>query len=314
MKKTKKKYRRKKNYKTKLKHRMKSFFIKLKKAILVTAVIMMIVIIVPSCIPTEYIPSILEEVSISNLISRMGVFDDVIKKLESTVGEVHGVLDDVTGILKSINRILHSDEEEEAIGLDSIPVYEGSPYVVINNNVPSFTKEELTTKSYEYYSELDDLGRCGVTCANIGKDLMPTEERGEIGMVKPTGWHTVKYPEVIEDLFLYNRCHLIGYQLSGENANEKNLITGTRYFNTQGMLPFENEVAGYVRKTGNHVLYRVTPIFEGDNLVAEGVLMEAYSVEDKGKGVEFCVFVYNVQPGIEIDYATGESWLLEKSE
>ena len=136
---------------------------------------------------------------------------------------------------------------------------------------------------------------------------MPTEERGEIGMVRPSGWHTVKYPEVIEDLFLYNRCHLIGYQLSGENANEKNLITGTRYFNVEGMLPFENEVARYVRKTGNHVLYRVTPIFEGENLVAEGVLMEAYSVEDQGRGVEFCVFVYNVQPGIEIDYATGES-------
>lgn len=212
-----------------------------------------------------------------------------------------------------------TDEPSRAIGTKEevhllASEYCGETFVEVNGNVPYFTEEDITTESFEYYSELDDLGRCGVTCANIGKDLMPTEERGEIGMVKPTGWHTVKYPEVIEDLFLYNRCHLIGYQLSGENANEKNLITGTRYFNTQGMLPFENEVAGYVRKTGNHVLYRVTPIFEGDNLVAEGVLMEAYSVEDKGKGVEFCVFVYNVQPGIEIDYATGESWLLEKSE
>ena len=211
-----------------------------------------------------------------------------------------------------------TDEPSRAIGTKEEVLllaseYCGETFVEVNGNVPYFTAEDITTESFEYYSELDDLGRCGVTCANIGKDLMPTEERGEIGMVKPTGWHTVKYPEVIEDLFLYNRCHLIGYQLSGENANEKNLITGTRYFNTQGMLPFENEVAGYVRKTGNHVLYRVTPIFEGDNLVAEGVLMEAYSVEDKGKGVEFCVFVYNVQPGIEIDYATGESRLLEKS-
>lgn len=169
--------------------------------------------------------------------------------------------------------------------------------------------EEYTTESFETYSELDALGRCGVAYANISKDLMPTEERGEIGMIKPSGWHTVKYPEVIEDLFLYNRCHLIGYQLSGENANEKNLITGTRYLNVEGMLPFENKVAAYVRKTGNHVLYRVTPVFEGDNLVAEGVLMEAFSVEDAGKGVEFCVFAYNIQPGIEIDYATGESRL-----
>lgn len=185
--------------------------------------------------------------------------------------------------------------------------YCGEPYVEVNGNIPYFTAEEAATESFEYYGELDDLGRCSVTYANIGKDLMPMEERGEIGMVRPSGWHTVKYPEVIEDLFLYNRCHLIGYQLSGENANEKNLITGTRYFNVEGMLPFENEVARYVRKTGNHVLYRVTPIFEGENLVAEGVLMEAYSVEDQGRGVEFCVFVYNVQPGIEIDYATGES-------
>lgn len=188
--------------------------------------------------------------------------------------------------------------------------YDGKAFIEVNGNVPFFSVEEYTTESFETYSELDALGRCGVAYANISKDLMPTEERGEIGMIKPSGWHTVKYPEVIEDLFLYNRCHLIGYQLSGENANEKNLITGTRYLNVEGMLPFENEVAAYVRKTGNHVLYRVTPVFEGDNLVAEGVLMEASSVEDAGEGVEFCVFVYNVQPGIEIDYSTGESWLL----
>ena len=187
--------------------------------------------------------------------------------------------------------------------------YSGNPFVEVNGNVPYFGKEECTTESFEIYSELDSLGRCGVAYANIGKDLMPVEERGEIGMVKPSGWQTVKYPEVIDDLFLYNRCHLIGYQLSGENANVQNLITGTRYLNVEGMLPFENKVASYVRETGNHVLYRVTPVFEKDNLLAEGVLMEAYSVEDEGKCVAFCVFVYNVQPGIEIDYATGESKL-----
>ena len=194
---------------------------------------------------------------------------------------------------------------EEALLLAS--EYNGSPFVEVNGNVPYFESSDVKTESFEIYSELDSLGRCGGAYANIGKDLMPTEERGEIGMIKPSGWHTVKYPEVIEDLFLYNRCHLIGYQLSGENANERNLITGTRYLNVEGMLPFENEVANYVRETGNHVLYRVTPVFEGNNLVAEGVLMEAYSVEDHGQGVQFCVFVYNVQPGIEIDYATGES-------
>ena len=196
---------------------------------------------------------------------------------------------------------------EEVLLLAS--AYNESPFVEVNGNVPYFGEDEYTTESFEIYSELDSLGRCGVAYANIGKDLMPVVERGEIGMVKPAGWHTVKYPEVIEDLFLYNRCHLIGYQLSGENANVQNLITGTRYLNVEGMLPFENKVASYVRETGNHVLYRVTPIFEKDNLLAEGVQMEAYSVEDEGKGVAFCVFVYNVQPGIEIDYATGESKL-----
>lgn len=188
-----------------------------------------------------------------------------------------------------------------------IPVYFGSPYVEINHNQPLFEKADLTTDPFENYSELDSLGRCGVAYANICQELMPTEERGEIGSVKPSGWHTVKYPEVIKELYLYNRCHLIGFQLAGENANEKNLITGTRYLNIEGMLPFENEVADYVKETNHHVLYRVTPIFEDDNLVANGVLMEAYSVEDSGKGVSFCVFVYNVQPGIEIDYKTGES-------
>ena len=185
--------------------------------------------------------------------------------------------------------------------------YSGQPYVEINGNRPFFEEADYTTEAFEIYSELDALGRCGVAFANICKELMPAEERGEIGAIRPSGWHTVKYPDVIEDLFLYNRCHLIGFQLAGENANEKNLITGTRFMNVNGMLPFENKVADYVRRTGNHVLYRVTPVFEGENLVAEGVLMEAYSVEDSGRGVRFCVFVYNVQPGIEIDYKTGES-------
>ena len=193
--------------------------------------------------------------------------------------------------------------------LADIPKYTGDPYVVLNDNEPEFTEEDMVTDSYEWYSELDVDGKCGVAEANIGEDLMPTEERGSIGQVKPSGWQTVKYDNV-DGKYLYNRCHLIGYQLSGENANVRNLITGTRYMNTEGMLPFENMVADYVMETGNHVLYRVTPIFEGDNLVASGVQMQAKSVEDDGEGICFNVYVYNVQPGIEIDYATGESRLV----
>lgn len=203
-----------------------------------------------------------------------------------------------------------TDQAPTAVSVLDVPEFSGEPYVVLNGNEPDFTDEEKTTESYEHYSDLDSLGRCGVAEANIGQDLMPTEKRGAIGQVKPTGWHTVKYDQV-EGKYLYNRCHLIGYQLTAENANEKNLITGTRYLNVQGMLPFENMTADYVKETKNHVLYRVTPAFKGDNLVADGVLMEAESVEDKGEGVEFCVFVYNVQPGVTIDYATGDSWLDE---
>lgn len=188
-----------------------------------------------------------------------------------------------------------------------IEPYSGEPCAAVNGNVPFFSEEELAADSFESYSELDELGRCGTAYACVGLDLMPTKERGEIGNVRPTGWHTVKYNGIIDGNYLYNRCHLIGYALSGENANERNLITGTRYLNVQGMLPFENEVAEYVTETGNHVLYRVTPVFEGENLLASGVLMEAESVEDRGEGVSFCVYVYNVQPGIAIDYATGES-------
>ena len=195
---------------------------------------------------------------------------------------------------------------KQTISIEEVPAYEGEPYVEVENNEPDFSDEDRNTASYEYYSELDEEGKCGVVEANIGQELMPDEERGSIGQVKPTGWHTVKYDNV-DGKYLYNRCHLIGYQLTGENANEKNLITGTRYMNTEGMLPFEDMVADYIRETGNHVLYRVTPVFEEDNLLASGVQMEAMSVEDEGEGVSFNVYVYNVQPGIEIDYATGES-------
>ena len=198
-----------------------------------------------------------------------------------------------------------------SFSLSDVPAYSGKAYISVNGNVPYFTAAELTTTSFETYSDLDTLGRCGVTYACIGQDLMPTEERGSIGMVKPTGWHTVRYDELVDGKYLYNRCHLIGYQLTGENANTQNLITGTRYLNIEGMLPFENMVADYIQETNNHVLYRVIPIFEGNNLLANGVLMEGYSVEDKGAGVSYCVFAYNVQPGIEIDYATGESKLAD---
>jgi DNA-entry nuclease len=198
------------------------------------------------------------------------------------------------------------------VSLDDIPEFSGSPYVAINDNQPSFTEDDYTTKAFEEYAELDRLGRCGVTFACVGREIMPTEKRGDIGMVKPTGWVTAKY-DFVDGRYLYNRCHLIGHQLTGEDANTSNLITGTRYMNTQGMLPFENMIADYVKETDNHVLYRVTPIFDGDNLVANGVQMEAWSVEDDGEGICFNVYCYNVQPGVEIDYATGKSRLDEKA-
>lgn len=202
--------------------------------------------------------------------------------------------------------VLPEYDPEGAQTVEEIPEFTDAAYVAVNDNVPFFLPEEHTTESYESYSDLDELGRCGVTMACIGVDIMPTEDRGDIGSVKPTGWHSVKY-DIVDGKYLYNRCHLIGFQLAGENANKRNLITGTRYLNIEGMLPFENLVADYVKETENHVLYRVTPIFEGDNLVAHGVLMEGYSVEDEGEGVCFCVYAYNAQPGITIDYATGES-------
>lgn len=201
----------------------------------------------------------------------------------------------------------------QEFSLDLVPAYSGKPYAVINNNIPYFSSEDLRGVSFEYYSDLDNLGRCGTAFACIGIDIMPTGERGAIGQIKPTGWHTVKYDNV-DGKYLYNRCHLIGYQLSAENANEKNLITGTRYLNIEGMLPFENMTADYINETHNHVLYRVTPIFEEDNLLASGVLMEAMSVEDSGKGICFNVYCYNVQPGVVIDYKSGDSYLEETEE
>ena len=200
---------------------------------------------------------------------------------------------------------------ETSYAVDSVPEYFGSQYIIINDNVPEFAESDFTTESFEEYSELDSLGRCGVAFANIGQDLMPTEERGSIGYIKPSGWQTVKY-DIVDGKYLYNRCHLIGYQLTGENANPNNLITCTRNMNASVMVKFENDVADYIKETGNHVLYRVTPVFEGDNLLASGVQIEAESVEDKGEGIQFNVYIYNVQEGISIDYKTGESSLEKK--
>ena len=197
-------------------------------------------------------------------------------------------------------------KESTTFDISSIPKYNGSPYVAVNDNNPYFTESDYTIKPFENYAPLDSLGRCGVAYANVGVETMPTEPRGNIGSVKPSGWHSIRY-ENVEGLYLYNRCHLIGYQLSAENANTSNLITGTRYLNIHGMLPFENMVADYIKETNNHVLYRVTPIFEGNNLLTSGVLMEGYSVEDNGDGICYNVYCYNVQPGIKINYATGDS-------
>jgi len=200
-------------------------------------------------------------------------------------------------------------ETEYAVMLEDVIDTElQEPYIILNDNVPLLTEEDYTTMAYEQYAALDWLGRCGTAAACIGTELMPTEERGSIGQIKPSGWHTIRY-DIVDGKYLYNRCHLIGYQLTGENANEKNLITGTRYMNVEGMLPFEDMVAAYVQYTGRHVLYRVTPVYKGNNLVASGVTMEGYSVEDNGEGICFYVYVPNIQPGISIDYATGESWL-----
>ena len=211
-------------------------------------------------------------------------------------------------VLNRTKRIQVSSLKE--FNLEEVPDFTGIPYIEINSNKPWFDKDQKNTKAFEEYSDLDSLGRCGPAMANVCIELMPTEERGEIGMIKPSGWHTVKYDDIIEDRYLYNRCHLIAYSLTGENANEKNLITGTRFMNVNGMLPFEIQVANYIRDTNNHVLYRVTPVFNGKELVARGVIIEAWSVEDNGRGICFSIFCYNNQPGIKIDYTTGESHIL----
>ena len=196
-----------------------------------------------------------------------------------------------------------------------VPYFSGDPWTPVNDNEPTFTDEEITTTGYEFYSELDNLGRCGYVMACVGTEMMPTEDRGDISSIKPTGWVQKQYDgNLVSGGNLYNRCHLIGFQLTGENANKKNLITGTRYMNWDGMVEFENMIADYIKDTGNHVMYRVTPIFEGYEYVARGVLMEAYSVEDKGDGIQFCVYCYNNQPGVVIDYATGASYLEDKPE
>jgi len=217
---------------------------------------------------------------------------------------------DIEKILNDITKEPETKEEIKNYNFEDIPKYNGDDYVTINDNIPNFDKKDINEKTFEKYSDLDKLGRCGTAYANLSKELMPTEERGSIGMIKPSGWHTVKYDNV-DGKYLYNRCHLIGYQLAGENANKKNLITCTRYTNATVMLKFENEVADYIDKTNNHVLYRVTPIFKEENLLATGIQMEALSVEDNGKGIKFNVFIYNVQEGIEIDYKTGKSKLKE---
>ncbi len=223
---------------------------------------------------------------------------------------------ELTTINKTIETVTNAETivtttTEQIFSVSNIPEYSGEAYITLNNNKPEFTSAEITEKAFESYTNLDSRGRCGVAFACLGRETMPTEERGEIGMIKPSGWHLKKY-DCVDGKYLYNRCHLIGFQLSAENANDKNLITGTRYLNIQGMLPFENMVADYIKETNNHVMYRVTPIFEGENLLCKGVKMEGYSVEDNGKGVCFNVFCYNAQPSVKIDYETGESCLIVK--
>lgn len=233
------------------------------------------------------------------------------KKIKLLIGPFLFILLSTYGIQNDYIQNLYNNyikKQNTSYTINSIPVYNGEDSVIINNNVPDFKEEYKITESFEIYSALDELGRAQEAFANVSINTMPDEKRSSIGAIKPSGWHTVKYNN-IDGKYLYNRCHLIGYQLTGENANEKNLITCTRNMNTKGMLEFENMVAAYIKETNNHVLYRVRPIYYEDNLLATGVQMEAYSVEDNGKGIEFNVFVYNVQSGIEINYKTGESKL-----
>lgn len=237
------------------------------------------------------------------------LFPGVPEKIEEVTGidlNLEQWLDDV---LNGSDKPDISVQMSSEFDISKVPEYSGEPYVAINDNIPFFTDDEMTDESFEYYSELDYLGRCGTCVASIGKDIMPTEDRESISSVTPSGWENNKYStELVDGGYIYNRCHLIGFQLTGENANKQNLITGTRYLNIDGMVGFENMIADYVKETGNHVMLRVTPIFKGNNLLASGVLMEAKSVEDGGDGILFNVFCYNVQPGIVLDYATGDNW------
>lgn len=239
--------------------------------------------------------------AVSMLFGLAGCSDGPVSSSEAASSSI------AESVVESTPEPTEATPEPIQVTLADIPAYSGEPYVAINDNVPYFSDSDLTTASFEDYSQLDSLGRCGVAYSCVGTETMPTEKRGSIGQVKPSGWHTVKY-DFVDGKYLYNRCHLIGYQLTAENANERNLITGTRALNIDGMLPFENMTADYIKETSNHVLYRVPPMFDDNDLVAKGVLMEAKSVEDNGDGILFCIFAYNVQPGVTIDYATGDSY------
>lgn len=263
--------------------------------------------------PGEYITTKLSETVIESYEYLYEPLSDEQSTVTDTQIDVGNSLDISSNTSADIPSTSYTNEAlnvTDKIVLSDIPPFSDKPYVVLNNNQPYFDSSDYTTDSFEYYSSLDNQGRCGIVYACIGKDIMPTGERGETGQIKPTGWHTVKY-DIVDGKFLYNRCHLIGWQLTGEISNERNLITGTRYLNIQGMLPFENMVADYIKETENHVLYRVTPCFEKNNLLAHGVQIEAYSVEDGGEGVCFNVFCYNAQPGVKIDYSSGSSKLID---
>ncbi len=262
--------------------------------------------------PEEYTTTQLYETVIETQENLFETVSDEQSTATDTQLDVDSSLDITSSTSADIPSTYYTNETLNVTGktgLSDIPPFSDKPYVVLNNNQPYFNSSDYTTDSFEYYSSLDNQGRCGIVYACIGKEIMPTGERGETGQIKPTGWHTVKY-DIVDGKFLYNRCHLIGWQLTGETSNERNLITGTRYLNVQGMLPFENMVADYIKETENHVLYRVTPCFEKNNLLAHGVQIESYSVEDGGAGICFNVFCYNVQPGVTIDYSSGNSKLI----
>lgn len=282
--------------------------------------IIILIVLITGLVIFEFVPKndyqVPETVSsVHSTLKETFKIDDIVKKIKQTLHMDDVVIPDDTSendIIPDTSEYTYSNVSVDGeFDLHDVPAYSGSPYVIINNNEPFFTAsdiEEMSEYGFEYYAPLDNLGRCGVTAAFVGEETMPTGKRGDISKVKPSGWNNSKTYSFVDGQRLYNRCHLIGFQLAGENANEKNLITGTRYLNVDGMLPFENEVADYVHSTKNHVFYRVTPYFDGENLVADGVLMEAKSYEDQGNSVQFCVFCYNVQPGVVIDYNTGKNW------